>query len=235
MQRLPSIKLKNIVWVVGGLIVAFIAVLAGRLWWAKNVVDDIRSALPNSDEIGLGPAGETDELGRQLRKYVDVEQWLHRATFDIAFRRCEEFFAFGCGAFDGALLAAALQRLPALESVEISAGSFPPEEREWQILFEGMARLPQLRELTLNDFVATDRSLEPLIGSQSLRRLELEVFDETEAGIGTLSQLALDELVIWAISTNQTASLAELLEQIETEVPYDVISSEEDQRRRSGR
>ena len=166
-----------------------------RVWWAHTVVARICACMDRSIEIGFGPLGHPDELGREVRRLGDYEDWIHRATWDVAFRRIEEFEVYYPGRISGDL-GHELLRFSGLRRVTIDVNdSDEPTEQQWYRICTQLRLLPELERLELAGMKLTDHALSPLVGHPRLRRLEITQSSITPAVVDTLVSLpALREL-----------------------------------------
>lgn len=140
-----------------------------RIIWATATVGHITSTVARSKEIGFGPIDEPDRLGHWIHRHVELPNWLHRAVFDVAFRRVREFELYYPERLTGDL-GTELLRLPELRRVRIDCNDFDePTEAQWTHLCSRLRELPKLEELELAGLRLSDAAIRPLSGHPRLR------------------------------------------------------------------
>ena len=224
LMRVPRLSRK-----VSFVAAVFCACLIARSVWAFTVVRRVTSTVARSVEIGFGPVGQPDSLGHWALDHFKLPAWLHRATFDVAFRPVREFELYYPEHLVGDL-GAELLRFHGLRRVTIDANDFDePTEAQWALLCARLRALPELEELELAGVHITDESIKPLANHPKLRIVIISqgsLTTESTTTFATLPRLAwlsLDtadsERDVWLTTADSQKQFKEALRQVRVAFP----------------
>lgn len=150
-----------------------LVLVVARFAWAFVIVRSLSSTVARSVEIGFGPVGQSDRLGHLVIDHFDLPDWLHRGTFDVAFRPVSEFEIYYFADLRGDL-GAELLRFSGLRRVTIIASDHVgPTESEWTLICTRLRTLPRLEELEIGGPDLTQLAIQPLSGHPRLRKLTI--------------------------------------------------------------